>query len=191
MRTIQTLDQPFERSKKTKALEDKLNRRAESHNAAWEKHEAEREKLKATEITPSNSRSIAEASSALGHEKLKLLAEEKIIREEIDSLYNDYERDMHAARTAAYEAHAAQETEVRAKLVEIGYVDGIIPGGDRLSITPGLIAAHPSVFGARRKKDAIESVSLYANRGLNTAALEELAAEIEKIRAELLGPAGR
>ena len=85
------------------------------------------------------------------------LGSESPLFEALDVFYENLQLAVQKEAAAAYQQHEEAKTEVRKRLVGIGYVDADvtlrIPG----TILPGFLFAHPDVVAAKRRFDGLNS----------------------------------
>ena len=87
------------------------------------------------------------------------------------------------AADEAIDAHQHAQAGVRAKLVEIGYVDAPATAGIPGRIQPGWILAHPAVRAAKMEADSLRTRSGERTwQNDNLAALEQIEADLAAVR---------
>lgn len=110
------------------------------------------------------------------------------LRKSYTEWLDKYHPALRVLADAAHPLIAAVETDLRAKLVAIGYVDCEPTLQQPGKITQGMILTHPSHIAARRRwGDLTESAinSAISHRKLNQSCLVETEAEMEAFRKRL------
>lgn len=121
-------------------------------------------------------------------QRLNLMRRELSIRNRVATEFFPARRHD---RTAAAENAAARygqlKAEVRQKLIGIGYIDGLMPGGNFESITPDILHRHPAVFAARNEANAArDHVTPQEVEQLNATAIRDLEEAMEKLKQRAL-----
>lgn len=114
--------------------------------------------------------------------RIRLRTEELEIIAELRRYYRQLDIDRRAAVAKAETAHADATAKVRADLIKIGYVDGLIPGGTRNCIQPGMIHCHPAVLAAKNEAESLAYTSYGDTVRVLDAREEAIHAELRAIR---------
>ncbi len=183
---MHAIDLPFELSKKGTATLRKLNERTAAHEKKRPEIEQRDEELRQLELRPGSASAFVEAARAATDARINFLLEEQQLRGDRDAFYEECESEMQAAVDKAYQEWESAQVEVRQGLIAMGYVDGVLPGTDHLSILPGYIMTHPRVFNARNKHESLRQYDLAAQRKVNAEAAKVVAMILKRTREKLL-----
>jgi len=180
--TILTVpSQNFELSKPTAAAHKKLAKRIAEHNAEAEQWHTDRATVYNAEATDLDAVELAER---LPMRRLKLIAQEVKLREDLEAWFKQRRADRREATKAASEELAAAETGLVAALVELGYVEAEPFANVVGKIKPGMILDHPRTHALRERVKELNAAG-DPQREANKAALAVAKRAAENARAKV------
>lgn len=175
----------FKLAKETSQLEVGLNVRITTWNDAKETLELDINRFRETPAEK-----LGQQMHQIGHglhaRRVLVLRDELVLVADLVRYYQLLERDRRVAAELAVTRHAEVVEKLKADLLRLGYVDGIIPGGNQICLTPDMIKRHPAVFATRNEADALQQASFNGNISLHEVRSHEIRAEIEAIRDRTL-----
>lgn len=182
-----SLDQPFVISDASQAVERELVNSIVKHNRAVAELSGQVEALRATSPSDWSPADEAVAAKYRGRQ-IDLLNEEIAIRGEIESFYKTLDgKDRPAAVDAAQTEYENAKATVLEKLLEMGFVDGIVPGtGTLIGIAPGTVERHPVVHAAKQTYEALSSYNPRPNRQANQQAIQSAQGKLASIKSKAL-----
>jgi len=170
-------EEPYPLAQEAADLRLEINARIAAVLSARSKLDSDRERLSSTSPTTLDAQNMKIAQT-LPARSLEILRDEIRVRQSIDS---DWRQVRHEARAAqshlSFEKHAQAQKDVTAKLVSIGYINGVIPDINVLSIIPDMIARHPDVFRAKQARD---SAAQFVNEIFDLQENAEALARVER-----------
>lgn len=190
MQELPLLEEPFELDKATRSFQKRLNATIAEFNVklrAFDEAVAA-----ATESDdPGALGSLADAVDNLQREKTDLLVEERRVR----LVMKEYFAVRNSAHGKAVDAQRAVVEEVAKRvkdgLLSLGYVDGMIPSTNVLSLIPDFYFRHPEHKAAKTALDAISGAGRSPHEEPNAGRLEYIDAEIRGERERLIRAARR
>ncbi|RIK80166.1 MAG: hypothetical protein DCC68_11435 [Planctomycetota bacterium] len=184
------LEEPFELDKPSRALQKRLNTMIAEFNVKLRRYD-EAVAAATQSDDPGAIGSLADAVDNLVREKGDLLVEERRIR----LVMKEYFAVRNQAHGKACDAQRATLEEVTKRLKDgllaLGYVDGMIPGTNVISIIPDLYFRHPEHKAAKTTLDAIAGAFRSPYEVPNAERLEYIDGEIRAERERLLRSARR
>jgi len=181
MQCINELAEPFKLSKGTARLLAALNERIAAHNLDAEQLRTEVEALGCAELVDVVDPKFADRTEALRRKALIVLGQELRLRSDMREYFAARESDLTKAQMFARERHEKAMADLKAKLVEIGYVDGPIPDTNTPSLIPMFFQRHPAVHEAFVEARRVSGIGSDA-KNLNEQRIERIAAELAKLR---------
>jgi hypothetical protein len=167
------------------ALMKALNARIQTLLQGRAKLEAERAEILASDPVAIDAKTLEKRSRSRFTE-YDLLREEVLVRRELQTFDDARRKECRTAAGQAYTAHTVAQSEIRAALVCLGYVEAEPEALVIGKITPGMVNSHPAVVEARNK---YESLSAHADatafRQGNAEALHRTEQRLAQVRQAL------
>jgi hypothetical protein len=99
------------------------------------------------------------AASELGTLEYQRLQQEHKLLEDLDRFHEQWQAEVRAQCTKAYEGHQAARAKVEADLLAIGFKSSNPNHHPAGQLAPGMITAHPAVLAAQREYDALHRIA--------------------------------
>jgi hypothetical protein len=175
----------IELSKSTLKTRNILETRAADFRKLEAAYQQDAEKYRSMSLDDSP-KNFTEIGDTLRQRRIDLLVSELSILTDVADLFPAMEADQQAAANAASDHLEKVRADVLKGLLALGYVEGLIPGANRICITPGMIQVNPQVFEAQMKCDSITATSFRDRQRVNWDRIEEIQKQLERCRAAAL-----
>lgn len=189
LRPLPTLDEPFEISKPTRALQKRTNERIREWNEKLEAYAADLATFEGLDPAESSVGELEAVGDEFPRRRLAIVHQELQIRRAMAEYFAVRNVDADNAYMASITSFEKVESDLRTKLLELGYVEGMIPNSNAPSLIPMIWQHHPAHFYARNERDRLMGCRQSPHEAPNRERIEVIGGELIAMREKIVATA--